>query len=653
MALKDKKRYRIIWDQIGIMPSVQLKFGIKRKVFPLAMQFTKNRDTLHYTNNYVELKGKWDNSPGFGSLLSLKIKNTSDSSIRLTRLVLPAENGLDKFLKGFNPADISFLRNGHQSWSTARSYKLRDKPLRPWLQLVSLVSSNLANLPSNTPGNLSSEMYSIIANLSNRESFLVGQTAPFNQFLYIRLKFYRRDSKLNYLEIVYDFGRKMVMPGETVHLDGIIMAQAETSYLLMKYFGHIKELINFRERPENIKGWSTWYYYYRKIKPEVIYRNIRVIKEKKINIKYIQIDDGYQKYIGDWLDLNPQFEDKMKLMANHISELGYEPGIWLAPFICEKKSELYNLHPDYILRNEYGRPILCGFNPDWKGKFYYGLDVTNPRFEEHLRKVIHTMVHVWGFRYLKLDFLFAACLRGSIHHELRLSRSEILKKGLSIIREEAGADVILDGCGMPITPGIGIVDSARIGSDTAPYWKRIKDLFFHSGAMLGVKNSIRNTLVRSPMNKHIWLNNPDCLMIRKKKTGLSSNERMTQINSIIISGGTLFFSDNLTELSDELIRQMSKIIHLSDLCYKGETIALDVMQQEMPEFIYNTAGYIGVFNFRNHSVTKSIDINYCTPLISNVKSLQDIWTNEHLELIHGVLTLKNMGAHSSRLFRII
>jgi alpha-galactosidase len=653
MSDNNKIRYRIIWDQIGILPAVQLKFGIKRRLIPMRMHFTKNRDTLHYDNEFIELRGKWDNSPEFGSLLSLKLKNISENSIRLTRLVFPAENGLDKFLKGFSPSNISFLRNGYQSWSTARSYRLKDKPLRPWLQLVSLASSNLANLPSNTAGNLSSEMYSIISNLGNRQSFLVGQTDPFNQFFYIRLKFYRKDSKLNYLELVYDFGRKMIMPGETIHLDGIIMAQEETSYLLTRYFNYIKEKIKYVEKKNNIKGWSTWYYYYTKISPEIIYKNVRIIKEKKIDLKYIQIDDGYQKNVGDWLQLKPQFEGKMKLIASHIKELGFEPGLWIAPFICENKSEICRLHPEYILRNEYGRPILCGYNPVWKGRFYYGLDITNPRFEEYLRRVIHTIVHEWGFSFLKLDFLFAACLRGGTHHDLRLSRSEILKKGLSIIREEAGQNVILDGCGMPITCGIGMVDSARIGPDTAPYWKRLSDFFFNSGSMLGVRNSTRNILVRSCMNNNIWINNPDCLMLRKKKTSLSANERMIQINSIILSGGTLFFSDNLSELSDESLDQMGKIIYLSDQCFKGKTIALDLMQQFMPEIIYNTAGYLGIFNFKNITISKRIDINYYTSLLSKVNKLQDVWTSEKIILDHGVINLSKMSPHSSRLFKIV
>src|SRR4030042_3273064 len=333
---KDIKNYKILWDQIGINPSIQLKFGIRRKIFPLSNQFTKNRSNIYYVNNYVELKGKWDNTPDFGSLLSLKLKNISDSSIRLTRLVFPAENGLDKFLKGFDSSNISFLRNGYQSWSTSRSYRLKEKPLRPWLQLISLASSNMANLPSNTPGNLSSEMYSIISDLKTGDSFLVGQSNPFNQFFYIRLILYKKEKKTNYFELVYDFGRKMVMPGETIQLDGIIMAQEHATSLLEKYFSYINDKMIINILDKNLKGWCSWYYYYNKISPEIISKNVSIIKNKKINIDFIQIDDGYQKHVGDWLELKTKFEGKMKDLTSAINEAGYKAGIWIAPFVADK-----------------------------------------------------------------------------------------------------------------------------------------------------------------------------------------------------------------------------------------------------------------------------------------------------------------------------
>ncbi|HOV14803.1 MAG TPA: hypothetical protein PK771_10995, partial [Spirochaetota bacterium] len=111
----EKRNYDILWDQIELSPSVQIKDGIIRKIIKLDKIQTQKRENICFINDCVELKGKWDNSPVFGSLLSLKLTNISKQSISLCRLVFPTENGLDDLLKEFDYKDISFLRNGYQS----------------------------------------------------------------------------------------------------------------------------------------------------------------------------------------------------------------------------------------------------------------------------------------------------------------------------------------------------------------------------------------------------------------------------------------------------------------------------------------------------------------------------------------------------------
>ncbi|MBN2547134.1 MAG: alpha-galactosidase [Spirochaetes bacterium] len=651
---KETRKYDILWDEADFLPSIQLKFGIKRKLYPLTKQFTNKRETIYYVNKYIELKGKWENFPDLGSKLSLKLKNITDSSIRLARLVFPAENGFDKFLKFSDIENFSFLRNGYQSWSTSRSYKIKDKPLRPWLQLVSLASSNMANLPSNTPGLLSSDMFSIICDLETNKSFLIGQADPFDQFFYIKLYFFKKKSeKINYFEILFDFGRKMIMPGETIKLDSIIFAFGETNELLRNYFSFINMQMNIDIPEKNIRGWSSWYCFNNKVTFENITANLNIIKKRDFKFDCIQLDDGYQKYVGDWLDLTRNFDGRMKELADNITKAGLKPGIWIAPFAADIKSELVKIHPEYILRNEFGHPLTGGFNPDWHGKLFYGLDITNPRFEEYLRKVIKILVHEWGFKLLKLDFLYAGCLRGGTHHNLNFSRAEVLKYGINVIKEEAGEDTIIIGCGMPITTGIGMVDIMRVGPDTASVWKKFSGSFLQTASMIGTRNSIRNFIVRSCMNKFLWINDPDCIMIREKKTKLTKSQRITQINAIILSGGNLFYSDDLTGLSDFELDLIYKINELNNQCYKGFSIPVDLMYKELPEIYYNTVGYLAVFNFKNYKVDKLINLEKELCMAGKVKKIIDVWTEDEQIIKNNKLELKKMPPFHSRLFKII
>lgn len=656
--MEEKRRnYDILWDQIEIQPSIQLKTGIIKRTFPLTKQFTGKRDKIYYVNKFIELEGKWDNSPKFGSLLSLKLKNIHSQSIRLARLIFPMENGLDYFIKSFNPADISFLRNGYQSWSTTRSYSFKDKPLRPWLIFVSLTSSNMANLPSNIPGNLSSEMFSVITDTRHDKSFLVGQTSPFNQFLYIKLILNKTQREKSHFSLIYDFGRKIIYPGQTIQLDGILMAEGETVELQRNYFSYLQKTEKIKIPQRNLKGWCTWYYYYNKIKPDDIVNNLKIIKQKKLPFDFIQIDDGYQIHVGDWLELKPDFKDRMKELADTIKARGYIPGIWLAPFIAAVKSNLVRSRPDFLLRTEQGKAITAGYSPDWVGNFFYALDITNPRVEEYIRQVVRIFVHEWGFKYLKLDFLYGGCMRGGNHVKAELSRAEVLKHGLTIIKEEAGKDVFIAGCGMPLSPGIGFCNSMRVGPDTAPVWRKIIGHIFRTGAMLGARNSMRNFMVRSPMNKKIWVNDPDCIMLRKTNTKLNEYERRTQINAIILAGGMLMFSDDLEEVAEGIMDDIGKIIELSDDCYKGEALPLDVMERELPSIYYNTAGYIGFFNFHNKQFTMVIDLKEyfsMSPYLEKMKKLIDVWSGEVIEIMPSkILIFQMMKPHSSRLFKIV
>lgn len=667
-----QRERRISWDQIDLAPILKLKFGINRRTFPLHRRETGTRAKLVFENEYARLSGTWADIPGFGSRLSFELTNIANESIRVTRLMFPAEAGLHGYVASLDPSRLSFLRNGYQSWSTVRSYLPKDKPLRPWLQLVSLASSNLANLPSNVPGIFSSEMYTVITDRSSEESFLVGQDAPFDQFFYIRLNLYRRGHRHSYFELTYDFGRKLIPPGATVSLSAIIIARGTPHALQHRYFRELERTARPRLPAKNVHGWCSWYYYYTRITPDVIRRNIdaarRARDEHGARIDFIQIDDGYEQAVGDWLELRPDFEGEMRRLSDTIREAGFRPGIWIAPFVASRRSKLLRVHPEYALRDEHGRRITAGFNFFWRGRYYYGLDITNPRFEEYIRRVVRTIAGEWGFPYLKCDFLFGGCLRGGTHHDLELSRAEVLRRGMAIIREEAEAatddEVFLVGCGMPLVTGIGTVDAMRVGPDTGGYWIEKKGTLLRTGAMVGVRNSIRNSVDRGAMHQALWLNDPDCLMLRTEGTRLTQAQRLTQINAIALTGGLLLYSDDFSRLADATLEEIVTIQSITGECFAGRLIAWDMMEREIPSVIFNTSGYLGVFNMgprRRVEITVELDaLRAEAATVGEIwdspprpaSFLVDVWSGERLPTPAPQLTVGPLGAYESRLFRL-
>ena len=56
----------------------------------------------------------------------------------------------------------------------------------------------------------------------------------------------------------------------------------------------------------------------------------------RLTVRYVQLDDGYQAKVGDWLSVNWKFPAGLKDLAQRIRKDGIVPGIWTAPFIVQR-----------------------------------------------------------------------------------------------------------------------------------------------------------------------------------------------------------------------------------------------------------------------------------------------------------------------------
>ncbi len=626
--------------------SIELKSGATRSSH--ALEPIGHDRQLGYGNEYVSLRIERTDR-GVATHYRLSLKNLQSKSLRITRLRFPGWRGLDDLLDNYDPARISFFRNGHQSWSTARSYRMTEKPLRPRLRLVSLVTSNLANLPSNAPGILSSEMYTVVSDLDDDQAVLVGQCEPFNQFVYIMLHLHPERPRSSFFEIVYDFGRKVLAPGQEIELDGLMFLSGDAGAIVGEYFSLLSQLR--RPAPAERAGWCSWYQYYDKISPGLLLENLRLLKESGLKADFFQIDDGWQAAVGDWLVERPAFKGRMAELAGAIRQAGYTPGLWIAPFALSARSRLFREHPEYIVRDSGGAPLVAGYNPIWKG-LYYGLDLTHPRCREYIAEFIRKATREWGYSYLKCDFLFAACLRGANHHDIGLSRAEIIKSGMALIREAAGPGVSILGCGMPLSAGIGTVEAMRIGPDTGDFWIRPESFLLRTGAMVGLRNSLRATLTRAPMHGALWVNDPDCVMARERGTGLRAAERRSQMDAVALSGGLVTISDDLSLLSQEDFKELALLIDLSKRCGAGQAIALDAMDRELPEQFYNSAGYIGFFNWGHARKRSSYDLTRLKKREPLLTALVDVRIGRRYEASGQYLDLGYMPKRGSILMRI-
>ena len=154
--------------------------------------------------------------------------------------------------------------------------------------------------------------------------------------------------------------------------------------------------------------WCTWYAYYEGITEQVLNKDIAELAGLPFDV--VQIDDGWQRAVGDWLPNDNSRRHAGPDRADH--HRGDERRLWLAPFIVLPTSATAREHPEFLLRDADGEPVVAGHN--W-GAGYWALDLTHPGVQEHLTRLIHRVVHEWGFTYLKLDFINAGAIPGVRH----------------------------------------------------------------------------------------------------------------------------------------------------------------------------------------------------------------------------------------------
>lgn len=329
--------------------------------------------------------------------------------------------------------------------------------------------------------------------------------------------------------------------------------------------------------PDPPTGWCSWYHYFHGLSEEVVLENLDRLARlgPGLPLRVFQIDDGYQAAVGRWLETNPRFPRGMKWLAGRIRETGFEPGLWLAPFTVMAGTPAHDDHPDWLLRDDDGRPVQAGVN--WGGPFY-GLDVTHPEVETHLRRLFRTVVRDWGYRYLKLDFIYCAALPGR-RRDSRVTRAGAFRRALEIVREEVPEAYIL-ACGSPLLPAVGLVDAMRIGPDVAPYWTPPPPLDADPSFPAAL-HSLRNVFARAFTHGRVFTNDPDCLLVRDRDTLLSLDEVRTLATGLACSGGSLFLSDGLSGLSEERLDIVRRLLPPSNRACRP----VDPLGEDLPSAV--------------------------------------------------------------------
>jgi len=499
---------------------------------------------------------------------------------------------------------VRMLRNGYQSWSPTAVGVLGvdvDPSLRadlPFLQAVHHADQRQA-----APGELRSEWVTLLADDPGPGStcILVGFDGGD-----------RHDGTVRVAEVdgtgevrVESFLGDAVLPAGSRRVLHDVRVDTgsgrEASAMLERWAADAGRAGGARTGAPYQVGWCSWYQYFHAVAEADIVANLALADDWPFDV--FQVDDGYQAAIGDWLRTNDRFPSDLAGLAGSIRAAGRTPGLWLAPFLVAPDSDTARRHPEWIARHVVDGvdtgPLRTWWNPPWGGGedgFMYGLDTTRPDVLDHLESVAAAVVDA-GFPYLKLDFTFSPSVDGGYDDPTR-TPAERVRAAFEAVRRGAGPGAFLLGCGVPLANVVGVVDAARIGPDVAPVWTLDPSAEVVPG-YLGVQpataHAFTNTLTRSFMHRRLWLNDPDCLMLRTRDTDLDAPAARTWAHAVGVSGGMALVSDDLALLDADARALLDEVTALGraadeDARSGGGARCPDLLEHAAPGCLVSVAG---------------------------------------------------------------
>ncbi len=312
---------------------------------------------------------------------------------------------------------------------------------------------------------------------------------------------------------------------------------------------------NIRNLQKPIKGLCCAYYFHgNRVDEQYILDQIKIIDNAsgKLNFDFIQIDSGYCVW-GDWLDTNDKFPSGMKFIVQEIKSRGMKAGIWFSPFMADTRSEIFKNHKEWFLRDDKKNIIVKPFFVPIHSTplFIAALDPTHPGVQKYLTKVVKQYMS-WGFELIKIDFTYTTCFSSNYFKDV--TRARALRLGLETLRKAGGKKMHILSAISPLSPLVGIVDSARVGLDSIfPYTCSIPVLNSIVNEYM-IKEDLRNCKTRQFFNDKIWINDADCFVCREN-TGLKKETVEMNFKFLKNYGGSIWIGDNLKLLDREKLEK--------------------------------------------------------------------------------------------------
>lgn len=314
-------------------------------------------------------------------------------------------------------------------------------------------------------------------------------------------------------------------PGESVALDGLYLRFGALDDGFRAYAARVAAA-NGARTGGRLGGWGSWNVYYDQPTAALLREDMTWAKAKLVpaGLTDFLLDDGYEPRWGEW-SAKPAFGATLDELNAEQAALGMRPAVWTAPFYVHTDAALVAAHPDWFVRDEAGALRVY----DNITARYAALDVSNPGAVAFVKQTIADY-KAWGYKTLKIDFLFGGAIPGA--RAKAITSMQSYQAWMKIVREAAG-DLHLVGCGAPLLPSVGWVDSMRTGPDIA-------FVVFPEPRYPFLLMQARNTAARW-FTDAWWAVDPDVILLRGNR--ISDDEAWTAVVAGAMAGGNYLLGD--------------------------------------------------------------------------------------------------------------
>ncbi len=352
--------------------------------------------------------------------------------------------------------------------------------------------------------------------------------------------------------------------------------------------------------------WCSWYAHRMAIDEELVLANAAAAAKyfKPLGFEIMQLDHGWQvgDITGNWTPDPKSFPHGFKWLSEQLqSRYGLKLGVWIAPTDVAETSETFQQHPDWMLKDPQGKPLV-NWRWYWKpNPNCFELDASNP-MAAHWMEDVFSKLSAEGVSYYKIDFIASSAGEQFVQQDPAVTRGwSVLEKAMESVRRGAGTNAWIRYCQPPPLLSAGLADSAYGGDDTLDAGL--------NGDIHVLRSNARSLAASSWLNNRLYHREVCDMSVRMQA---DVEEVRMRLALMTLADCSISFSDELRYLPESRLRMMQACLPPGNPPMKP----LDLYERDIPSIwsihCKNDSeewDVIGLFNFENTAEKRTVDFS--------------------------------------------